>query len=118
MRALLIATVCLIVASPALAVENDCRTVRGRMSLANGTPSVRIWVVGTHRVLGVVQQDESFGDLPANVRHLWAAHGDDAMWSSDLFGDFRVCPVAVNKPGHMQLVRLNEATRLTVRPRP
>jgi hypothetical protein len=87
------------------------------MSLANGAPSVRIWEIGTHRVLGVVQQDERFDDLPANIRRLWAAHGDDAMWSSDLFGDFRVCPVTKSKPGRMQFVRVKQAARLRVRPR-
>ena len=86
------------------------------MTLSNGTPSVRIWVVGTSRVLGVVQQDERFGDLPANVRNLWAAHGNEAMWASSLFGDFRVCPITKSKPGRMQLVSLKEATSLRLQP--
>src|SRR5438094_9241540 len=30
-----------------------CFTVRGRMYAANGSPSYRIWVVGTRRILGV-----------------------------------------------------------------
>jgi hypothetical protein len=88
------------------------------MSLSNGTPSVRVWVIGADRVLGVIQQDESFSDLPANVRHRWSAQGDEAMWSSYLFGDFRVCPVTKSKPGRMQLVRVEGAANLRVRPRP
>jgi hypothetical protein len=116
MRALIIAALCAIAASPATASE-PCRIVHGRMSLANGTPSVRIWVVGARRVLGVVQQDESFDDLPANIRHLWAAHGDEAMWSSYLFGDFHVCPVTKSRPGRMQIVRVEGATNLRIRPR-
>jgi len=89
--------------------------VHGRMSVANGTPSVRIWVIGTHRVLGVVQQDETFEDLPANIRHLWAAHGDDAMWSSSIFGDFRVCPLTKSKPGWMQFVSVKSGVHLRIR---
>jgi len=100
-----------------LARESGCRTVHGRMSLFNGTPSVRIWVIGSHRMLGVIQAHETFADLPANVRQLWSAHGDDAMWSSDLFGDFRVCPLTRDRPGHMQPVRLEEAANLRLRPR-
>jgi len=99
MRALIFAVVCSIAASPALAGGNGCRIVHGRMTLANGAPSVRIWVVGTRRVLGVVQQHESFDDLPANIRGLWGAHGDDAMWSSYLFGNFRVCAITRSKSG-------------------
>src|ERR1700754_4715838 len=44
-----------------------CRTVHGRISAANGNPSIRIWVVGTKRMLGVGSQDDlSLNDLPAN----------------------------------------------------
>jgi hypothetical protein len=117
MRVLIVAVVCSIAASPALAVGNGCHIVHGRMTLSNGNPSVRIWVVGTRRVLGVVQQDESFDDLPANIRNLWDAHGDDAMWSNYLLGDFRVCPVTRSKPGWMQFVTVREGTNLRVRPR-
>ena len=117
MRALILAAICLFATSAALAREGGCRAIHGRMTLSNGTPSVRIWIIGTHRVLGVVQQDERFEDLPANIRRLWAAHGDDAMWSSDLFGDFAVCPVTRSEPGRMQLVRVLGATRLHVRAR-
>jgi hypothetical protein len=117
MRFLVVVALWLFGASTALAAQDGCRTVHGRMTLANGTPSVRIWVIGSQRVLGVVQQDESFNDLPANIRQLWAAHGDDAMWSSYLFGDFTVCPVTKSEPGHMQLVSLRDGKRLHVRPR-
>ncbi len=118
MRALMLAAICLLASRAALAGEGGCGTVHGRMTLWNGTPSVRIWVVGARRVLGVVQQDERFDDLPANIRRLWAAHGNDAMWSSDLFGDFALCPVTRSEPGRMQLVRVVGATSLHVRPRP
>jgi len=68
-------------------------------------------------MLGVVQQDERFDDLPANIRQLWDAQGNDAMWSSDLFGDFLVCPISKDKPGYMQLVSVKEAANLHLRPR-
>ena len=87
------------------------------MSLWNGTPSVRIWVVGTRRILGVVQQDETFDDLPANIRQVWDAKGDEAMWNTDLFGDFRVCAVTESRPGWMQMVKVEQARGLRVQPR-
>jgi hypothetical protein len=116
MRALIVVALCLFATSAALAGAGGCRNVHGRLTLANGNPSVRIWVIGTQRVLGVVQRDESFGDLPSNIRRLWAAHGDDAMWSSYLYGDFTVCPVTRSEPGRMQLVRLTGGTHLRAQP--
>ena len=104
-------------ASPSIAARDPCRIVHGRMSLWNGTPSVRIWVVGTKRILGVVQPDEKFDDLPETIRRAWAAHGDDAMWRSDLLGDFQVCPVTANRPGRMQMVTVTGATHLLVQAR-
>jgi hypothetical protein len=115
MRAVIILAISLVAASPALASESGCRVVHGRMSLTNGTPSIRIWVIGTHRLLGVVQQDQSFGDLPAGIRSLWAARGEGAMWSSHIFGDFRVCPMSKGEFGSMQMVRVQEATNLRLR---
>jgi hypothetical protein len=94
-----------------------CRTVHGRMSLANGTPSVRILAIGTHRVLGVIQQDETFNDLPDNIRRLWNAKGDEAMWQADLIGDFVVCPFTTEHTGWMQMVRVKSARHLRFRPR-
>jgi hypothetical protein len=34
---------------------DSCRIVHGRLMYYNGTPSFRVWVVGTNRVLGVHQ---------------------------------------------------------------
>ena len=114
----LAAVLTLAAAAPALGGEPlACRTVHGRMSLWNGAPTVRIWIVGTRRMLGVRQPNDSLEDLPPNVRRLWATHGDAAMWESELFGDFRVCPLAPDRPGHMQPVRLESASRLVLRPR-
>jgi hypothetical protein len=87
------------------------------MSLANGAPAVRIWEIGTRRILGVAQPTQSLADLPDNVRRLWAANGDEAMWSADLYGDFTVCPLAPSRPGRMQPVALKAARNLQRRPR-
>jgi hypothetical protein len=103
--------------APSLVSAEPCRTVHGRMSLANGTPSVRIWVIGTRRILGVVQPNERFDDLPANVRAIWSRGGDEVMWATDLYGDFRVCPVTPSRPGRMQMVTLVSATGLVARRR-
>ncbi|MFT4254926.1 MAG: hypothetical protein QM608_20885 [Caulobacter sp.] len=117
MRLLAVAAVLSLGLSAPAFAQGTCRMVHGRMMLTNGTPSVRIRVDGAKVMLGVVQQDETFGDLPANLRRLWGAQGDEAMWSNDLTGDFEVCPVSKIRAGEMQTVRVRKARGLKVRPR-
>lgn len=91
-----------------------CRTVHGRLFFANGTPSKRIWVVGTRRILGVSERPSSGGEglegLPANLRAALAGH----PFGIRLYGDFEVCPFTRQRPGWMQFVCVARATRLHV----
>lgn len=89
----------------------SCRNVHGRAFQANGAPAVRIAVIGTWRVLGVVQPHESFSDLPASLREIWSRTPGEP--GPPVVGDFRVCPITLARPGRMQKVRLIEATHLT-----
>jgi hypothetical protein len=113
-----LAALLLALAAQAAAASESCRTVHGRMDLWNGTPSVRIWVIGTHRVLGVEQRDEKLDDLPAEVRRIWSGKDPETDWRTSIYGDFTVCPVAAYQPGRMQHVRLAGAQHLSARPRP
>ena len=75
-----------------------CRAVHGRLSVSNGIP-VRIWIVGTKHVL--------------NVRN----ELNEAVWrylsfETSLYGDFLVCPLSPEVPGHMQPVCVQSAERL------
>jgi hypothetical protein len=88
------------------------------MELWNGTPTVRIVVSDTRRVLGVVQPNASFDDLPANVRRIWTGKDPEADWKTSIHGDFKVCPLAADRPGRMQRVTLIEAVHLIAKPRP
>jgi hypothetical protein len=98
-----------------LAAPGACRTVHGRMDLWNGAPTVRIWVIGTRRILGVEQRSEGFDDLPPSVRGIWTGRDPEADWSRAIYGDFKVCALAPDRPGHMQTVRLVDARRLSAR---
>jgi hypothetical protein len=68
-------------------------------------------------MLGVVQQDETFDNLPGGIRAVWRAKGDDAMWATDLYGDYRVCALTATRPGRMQMVVVTSGSRLVGRPR-
>jgi hypothetical protein len=86
------------------------------MSLVNGAPSVRIWRVGTNRILGVSQgqDDEYFDpdycDLPPDILA-------KLSWDTDLFGDFVLCPFERSQPEVMQRVCVDGGKNLLVRPR-
>ena len=92
-------------------LSGPCFGVRGRMNFANGAPSVRIWRVGTNRILGVSEGYAGAGycNLPPDIL-------GRLSWESDLFADFVVCPFEPSRPGVMQLVCVDSATAISVRP--
>jgi hypothetical protein len=94
-------------------LSGSCSTIRGRMNSWNGAPSVRIWRVGTTRILGVSDKRfriEGFCNLPLDLLA-------KLSWETDLFGDFTVCPFTEVKPGGLQLVCVDSGANLTVRRR-
>jgi hypothetical protein len=96
----------------AQAPAGGCTTVHGRMQAWNGAPAVRISVTGTKRVLGVVQPNESFDDLPAEIRRAWTSGGAGPEVGVALVGDFEVCAETPSRPGRMQMVRVVGGRRL------
>ena len=93
----------------------DCFTVHGRMTSCTGVPNVRIWVIGTKRILGVV---DAKGD-PAG-EHILPERLDRGIsvmppCSKAAFGEFTVCPLTEERPGVMRKVCLESATNLTFR---
>src|SRR6185436_18627177 len=72
-------------------VVGKCFTVHGRLSVYNGTPSIRLWPMGTKRLLGVIDPGDSSNApgptiLPIEIRN-------KLDWNKDVFGDFSVCPL-------------------------
>lgn len=90
-----------------------CYWAHGRMSSGNGTPSTRIWPVGTHRKLGVVNFEHPIADdayvpeIPDNALKLLTPGNDFTVW-----GDFYVCPVAPERAGWMRFVVVRKARNL------
>jgi len=94
-------------------VVAPCFTIRGRMSLYDGVPTVRIWRVGTGRMLGVSEQRFAV----AGCSNLPDAILDRLSWDVDLFADFVVCPFTRDAPGAMQRVCVASARNVITRPR-
>ena len=91
-----------------------CFTLRGRLSFYNGAPSVRIWRVGSRRILGVSEQRFAV----AGYCNLPPAIAGRLSWDADLFADLVVCPFTHEQPGVMQLVCVDAAANVVIRPRP
>lgn len=80
------------------------------MSLYNGTPSIRIWPVGTKRILGVSEgenNNEDYKYLPDNIE-------DKLNWENAIFADFTVCPFTEDKPGVMRLVCVESVENIKI----
>ena len=90
-----------------------CFTVHGRLGAYLGNPTFRIWVTGTHRVLGVHSPDGSRDDdyvaLPRSVAKALAPDTDRRV----AFGDFTVCPLERERAGHMRPVCIAQARQVT-----
>jgi hypothetical protein len=89
-----------------------CFKVRGRLSLYNGAPTIRLWRAGTKRILGVsasYAQDGS-SSIPAEIEK-------QLGWETELWGDYLVCPFTREHPGVMQMICIEGASRTSVRKR-
>jgi hypothetical protein len=87
-------------------VVGACYSVRGRLSAYNGTPSLRIWPIGTHRLLGVLKDEEPLS-VPNNIRDL-------VGFDRAVYADFLVCPLTKSTPGQMQDVCVEAASNVHV----
>lgn len=90
-----------------------CFNVHGRLSVYNGAPALRIWKIGTKRILGVSEQRftvDGVLNVPEEIR---SQINQDKL----LFGDFVVCPFTQPRPNEMQLVCIEEVRNLRVRVR-
>ena len=88
------------------AIVAPCFDVRGRLSFANGTPSSRIWPVGTNRMLGV-----HLDRLPDELAALLTSF-DTEVWAN-----FTVCPYTPERRGHMRSVCIEAWRDISVRNR-
>lgn len=82
-------------------------TVHGRLTFYNGTPSWRIWVVGTKRLLGVRQSGNEVPDVPKELLNLISP-------DRDVFADFTVEPLTRDEPGTMRFVRVVSVSKIVV----
>jgi len=94
-------------------IVGRCFNVHGRLSVYNGTPSIRLWPLGSKRLLGVLDpNDVSSAPGPTVLPDEIKLKLD---WNKDVFGDFFVCPLSRKQPGRMQTICLESGKHLIVR---
>lgn len=94
----------------------DCLVVHGRMTFANGSHNVRIWPIGTRRLLGVQYVPGSITKrYPDGAFWMPTELSDISTFGVDIFGDFEVCPLSRKTPGAMQFVCVESAKNLVVK---
>ncbi len=95
----------------------SCYWTHGRLSLHNGTPSFRLWKVGTHRILGIYSGpdaekhdvlDNEHPEFPATVQRTFKP------FHNQIFADFEVCPLEPERPGAMQAACIESAKNIVV----
>jgi len=94
-------------------LSGACFKVKGRMSFSNGNPSVRIWPVGTDRMLGISEGRfylEDYANVPENLVQ-------QLNWENAMFADFTVCPFTDDEPGVMRYVCVESAENILIRKR-
>ena len=86
--------------------------VHGALRYYNGTPSIRLWKIGTHRILGISEglyYLKGYCNIPE-----WLETKLD--WNIEIIGDFKVYPFDESKPGVMQYVCIDTAYNLKIVP--
>ena len=98
-------------------IASTCYWTHGRLSAYNGTPTMRLWKIGTKRILSIHsgpgfkrgdQEENGDPDMPANLYPAFKP------FETVIFGDFEVCPLEPEHPGEMQDVCIEAAQNIVV----
>jgi hypothetical protein len=93
-----------------------CFTVHGRLFEADVPPRIRIDATGGKQILGVLDRQsltESAEMVPAAANALLMA----APSTTDIYGDYEVCPFEKDTSGPMRAVCIQSATHVVARQR-
>ena len=85
-----------------------CFRVRGRLMIHLGSPSARIWRIGTKRILGVSERYPEIQSMPQSLEK-------KLTLENRIYGDFEVCPFTKERPDEMQLVCIESASHLRIK---
>ena len=92
----------------------SCYWTHGRIGFYNGTPAIRLWKIGTNRLLGIYSGpsadryglDNEDPQMPANLKRKFKPS------ENQVYGDFEVCPLESEREGAMQAACIESAKNL------
>jgi len=99
-------------------IAQSCMHVHGRLAAGNGTPSTRLWRIGTHHVYGIYSNQYGFAhdtqtlDNEAPELHFKLPKHTANVGGWTVYGDFEVCPLETPVEGHMQAACIVSATHI------
>jgi len=85
-----------------------CFTVHGRLSTGADTIELRLWPIGTKRMLGV-SDGPAINDAEHPIYPKALTFPND---NETIFGDFEVCPFTPKREGEMQFVCIESASHV------
>ena len=92
-------------------VIGACYSIHGRLTPGADTVVVRLWPVGTKRMLGVASgPDIDDANEPIWPKSLKFDRGVEAI-----YGDFEVCPFTPERNGERRLVCIESASHVVVK---
>jgi hypothetical protein len=92
---------------------NEPFVVHGRLCAYNGNPTLRIWIVGSKRILGVsASEGKEEEAMPKPLLDIF--QDGDGWFTRELCGDFTVEPIQPDRKGHMRPVRILSVKNLVV----
>ena len=93
---------------PAQPIE-PCVTRHGRLSSRNGI-ALKIWLIGTTRMVALENDIEDLPPLLQKYLDMTSAE------HSYIFGDFDICPVEPDTPGHLRRACVTGGTKFVIQP--
>ena len=93
----------------------SCYWTHGKLANYNGTPTLRLWKIGTKRILAIHSgpgfklgddEENSNPEVPANVDRVFKS------FETLVFGDFEICPLEPEHQGVMQRVCIESARNI------
>jgi hypothetical protein len=99
-------------------IAQSCVLIHGRLWTGNGTPSTRLWHIGTHHLYGIYSNRYGFthdsetldNEAPELHFRLHGSTPDVGYWT--VYGDFEVCPLEPLIQGHMQAACIASAAHV------
>jgi hypothetical protein len=94
-------------------IVGECFTLHGRLTVYNGSLNYRLWPVGSHRLLALVDGADNYDDENPPVPKYLKTPLEDPSFDRDEFADFYVCPITHYQRGVMQHVCLLGASHVS-----